>query len=255
MVTNNSLTRGLSGLLFFTFECMLVGLLLFMGIQGSWAESGPLKTDPLQSPLTRLQKILAEGSQNSSDPAMLLTLADLYLEIGQEIYQDEGLKRQAFDEGARLARRALDREEDNAEAHYLYAANLGSSAQIEGVMASALTVNTLKTHVRRALELNPHHAPALHMMGMMLEELPWFLGGDPDMAVTYLIQATEVKPDYTRARLDLAKIYIKRQNYRAAREELRHIIDEPAQSPVSESRQHHYQQEAKILLDALPSLH
>ncbi|MFZ1744536.1 MAG: tetratricopeptide repeat protein [Nitrospirales bacterium] len=233
---------------------MLFGLLLFKEIQGSWAESGPLKTDPLQSPLTQLQRLLAEGSQNSSDPAMLLTLADLYLEIGQEIYEDESRKRQAFDEGARLARRALDREEDNAEAHYLYAANLGSSAQIEGVMASALTVNTLKTHARRALELNPHHAPALHMMGMMLEELPWFLGGDQDMAVTYLIQATEVKPDYTRARLDLAKIYIKRQNYRAAREELRHIIDEPARSPASGSWQHNHQ-EAQILLDALPSLH
>ena len=255
MVTDNSFTRSLSGLLFFTFGCVLVGLLLFKGIQGSWAESGPLKTDPPQSPLTQLQRLLAEGSQKSSDPAILLQLADLYLEIGQEIYQDESRKRQAFDEGARLARRALDSEEDNAEAHYLYAANLGSSAQIEGVMASALTVNTLKTHVRRALELNPRHAPALHMMGMMLEELPWFLGGDPDMAITYLIQATEVKPDYTRARLDLAKTYIKRQNYRAAREELRHIIDEPARSPALESRQQNNQQEAQILLDALSSLH
>ncbi|MDR4459661.1 MAG: hypothetical protein MRJ67_03940 [Nitrospirales bacterium] len=122
-------------------------------------------------------------------------------------------------------------------------------------MASALTVNTLKTHVRRALELNPHHAPALHMMGMMLEELPWFLGGDPDMAITYLIQATEVQPDYMRARRDLTKTYIKRQNHRAARKELRHIIDEPSRSPVSESKQHHYQQEAQILLDGLPNLH
>jgi tetratricopeptide (TPR) repeat protein len=255
MVTDNSFTRSLSSLLFFTFGCVLVGLLLFKGIQGSWAESGPLETDPSQSPLTQLQRLLAEGSQNSSDPAILLQLADLYLEIGQQPYQDKNQKREAFDEGARLARLALDREEDNAEAHYLYAANLGSSAQIEGVMASALTVNTLKTHVRRALELNPRHAPALHMMGMMLEELPWFLGGDSDMAITYLIQATEVKPDYTRARLDLAKTYIKRKNYRAAREELRHIIDEPARSPASESWQHNNQQEAQILLDALPRLH
>ncbi|HBP86453.1 MAG TPA: tetratricopeptide repeat protein [Nitrospirales bacterium] len=253
MVPDSSFTRGLTGLLSKIFGCVLVGLLLFKGIQGSWAETGSLKADSSKSPLTQLQRLLAEGSQNSSDPAMLLQLADLYLEIGQEIYQDENRKRQAFDEGARLARRALDTEKDNAEAHYLYAANLGSSAQIEGVMASALTVNTLKTHVRRALELNPHHAPALHMMGMMLEELPWFLGGDPDMAITYLIQATEVKPDYIRARLDLAKIYIKRQNLRAAREELRHIIDETPRSPASESWQHNHQ-EALILLDALPSL-
>ncbi|MEO8327328.1 MAG: tetratricopeptide repeat protein [Nitrospirota bacterium] len=254
MVPDNSFTRCLSLLFSKTFGCVLVGLLLFKGIQGGWAEPGSLTTDPSKSPLTQLQRLQAEGSQDSSDPAMLLQLADLYLEIGQEIYQDESRKRQAFDEGARLARRALDIEKDNAEAHYLYAANLGSSAQIEGVMASALTVNTLKTHVRRALELHPRHAPALHMMGMMLEELPWFLGGDPDMAITYLIQATEVKPHDTRARLDLAKTYIKRQNHRAAREELRHILDEPFEASASGSWQHHHQ-EAQILLDALPSLH
>jgi tetratricopeptide (TPR) repeat protein len=254
MVPDNSFTRCLRGLFSKTFGCVLVGLLLFEGIHGGWAEPGPLKPDASQSPLGQLQRLLAEGNQNSSDPAMLLQISDLYLEIGQEIYQDESRKRQAFDEGARLARQVLDREKDNAEAHYLYAANLGSSAQIEGAMASALTVNTLKTHVRRALELNPHHAPALHMMGMMLEELPWFLGGDPDMAITYLIQATEVKPDYTRARLDLAKTYIKRRNHRAAREELRHILNEPSGSPASGSWQHTHQ-EAQILLDALPSLH
>ncbi len=254
MVPDNSFTRCLRALFSKTFGCVLVGLLLFHGIQGGWAEPGPLKPDASQSPLVQLQRLLSEGSQDSSDPAMLLQLSDLYLEIGQEIYQDESRKRRAFDEGARLARRVLDREKDNAEAHYLYAANLGSSAQIEGAMASALTVNTLKTHVRRALELNPHHAPALHMMGMMLEELPWFLGGDQDMAITYLIQATEVKPDYTRARLDLAKTYIKRRNHRAAREELRHILNEPSGSPASGSWQHNHQ-EAQILLDALPSLH
>jgi hypothetical protein len=52
-------------------------------------------------------------------------------------------------------------------------------------MASALTVSELKAHVRRALELKQDYAPALHMMGMMLEELPWFLGGDREGALTY----------------------------------------------------------------------
>lgn len=254
MIPGNGFPRYYSRLFSQSSVYLLIGLLLFKGIQGVWAEPLPLTTDPSKSPLTQLQRLQAEGSQDSSDPAMLLQLADLYLEIGQKINQDESRKRQAFDEGARLARRALDIEKDNAEAHYLYAANLGSSAQIDGVMASALTVNTLKTHVRRALELNPRHAPALHMMGMMLEELPWFLGGDPDRAITYLIQATEVRPNYTRARLDLAKIYIKRQNHRAAREELRHIIDEPFEASASGSWQHNHQ-EAQILLDAIPSLH
>ncbi len=221
-----------------------------MVIQGVCAESLPPNTDPSASPLTKLQKLQSQGGQDSSDPGTLLQLADLYLEIGQNIYQDEKQKRQAFDEGARLARRVLDMEEHNAEAHYLYAANLGSSAQSAGVMASAFTVNTLKKHVRRALELSPDHAPALHMMGMMLEELPWFLGGDKDMAITYLVRALEAKPDYTGARLDLAKIYIKRQNQTAARAELLKIINTDPPSPSSESRQQD-QREANKLFNSL----
>ncbi|MDR4494876.1 MAG: tetratricopeptide repeat protein [Nitrospirales bacterium] len=105
--------------------------------------------------------------------------------------------------------------------------------------------------MQRALELNPRHAPSLHMMGMMLEELPWFLGGDPEMAITYLVRATKAKPDYTRARLDLAKTYIKRHNIRAAREELRYIIREHSESPAAPSWQPHHQ-EAQRLLDSLP---
>ncbi|MGE0473449.1 MAG: hypothetical protein AB7P17_07435 [Nitrospirales bacterium] len=103
-----------------------------------------VKADPVspwtqrsESPLDQLETLLAESHHHSSDTTAQLSLADLYLEIGQDIYQEENLKRQAFEEGARLARRVLDTEESNAEAHYLYAANLGSSAQIEGVKIPA----------------------------------------------------------------------------------------------------------------------
>ncbi|MDR4459662.1 MAG: hypothetical protein MRJ67_03945 [Nitrospirales bacterium] len=119
MIPDNGFRRYFSRLFSQSSVYLLIGLLLFKGIQGGYAKAGPLKTDPSQSPLTQLQNLPAEGSQNSSDPAMLLQLADLYLEIGQEIYQDESWKRQVFDEGARLARQGLDREQDNADAHDL----------------------------------------------------------------------------------------------------------------------------------------
>jgi tetratricopeptide (TPR) repeat protein len=218
------------------------------------AETVPLTAPPDTAPLTQLQVLLAQRGANPSDTPTRLQLADLYLELGQDVYQEHDQKRQAFEEGSRLAKLVLDQEETNAEAHYLYAANLGSATQLSGVMASALTVNTLKTHVRRALELNPKHAPALHMMGMMLEELPWFLGGDKDLAITYLVRALEVKPDYLGARLDLAKIYMKRQNERAARAELLAILNQPSPSSVSESWKQD-QREAQTLLNSLTIHH
>ena len=229
----------------------LIGCLVGNGIPGLWAQSLPPATDHATSALTQLHKLLAEGSQNSTDPATLLQLSRLYLEIGQDLYQDENRKHRAFEEGARLAKQVLDKEEANAEAHYLYAANLGSAAQLSGIMASAATVSTLKTHVQRALELNPEHAPALHMKGMMLEELPWFLGGDKDEAIAYLVRATKANPEYTRARLDLAKIYITRQNYDAAQAELMTILNTRSLSSSSEVRTPD-QQEAQELLNTLP---
>ena len=145
-------------------------------------------------------------------------------------------------------------EEDNAEAHYLYGANLGSSAQIKGVTASALRVKTLKIQMHRALELSLDHAPSLHRMGMILEEFPWFLGGDAEMTITCLVPFREVKLDYTRARLDLAKIYIKRQNHSAVGDELLKILNEQSPSPAQESWQPD-QQKAEKLLDSLTIHH
>ena len=233
---------------------MILVLMVMPGVHTIWAETIHPLSQASISPLTELHTILAKQGQNPSDNTTRLRLADLYLEIGQDIYQEEDLKRQAFEEGARLAQEVLKAEEANADAHYLYAANLGSAAQLSGVMASALTVNTLKTHGRRALELNPRHAHALHMMGMMMEELPWFLGGDPEMAISYLVKATEVKPEYMRARLDLAKIYIKRNKHQAARKELLYLVAMPSPSPQSEALQRQHR-EAKALLDAINGPH
>ena len=128
------------------------------------------------------QALLAQKTQRSSDPGFLVHLANLYLDLGDDAYSEESKRRAAYEEGARIAREAINLQEQNAQAHYLYAANLGSAAQLKGGMASALTVSELKAHVRRALELKQDHAPALHMMGKMLEELTWFLGGDREGA-------------------------------------------------------------------------
>jgi tetratricopeptide (TPR) repeat protein len=157
-----------------------------------------------------LQSALELRARDSTDPHLLTKVASLYLDLGVDLYQEKEKRLAAYEEGARFARRALELQEGSAEAHYLYAANLGSAAQLKGVVASALTVSELKAHVRRALELKHDHAPALHMMGMMLEELPWFLGGDREGALNYLKRAVAVDPGYTHARLDLAKAYIKR---------------------------------------------
>ena len=199
----------------------------------------------------RLQALLAERDLHTTDPAFFVQIADLYLDVGDEVYSDVDQRRWAYERGVSAAQQALDLEERNAEAHYLYAANLGSAAQLKGIMASAWTVNQVTTHTSRALELNPNHAGALHMMGMLLHELPWIFGGDQAKALSYLKQAVRADPRYVHARLDLAKAYIKRKDPDAARRELETIVNQPAAADESESNRRR-RLEAFKLLESLP---
>jgi tetratricopeptide (TPR) repeat protein len=187
-----------------------------------------------QSLEQQLQTLLAEKTQRASDPEFLVRLADLYLDLGDDGYTDESKRRAAYEEGAKVARQAIDLQEYNARAHYLYAANRGSAAQLQGMMASVLTIQDLKRHVDRALELKPDLAPALHMKGMMLEELPWLLGGNAEEALDYLRRALVAAPQYTHARLDLAKAYLKRKDVDSARKELGIILQQPIPPDASQ---------------------
>jgi thioredoxin-like negative regulator of GroEL len=86
------------------------------------------------------------------------------------------------------------------------------------------------------------------MMGMMLEELPWFLGGDAEGAIIYLQRSIAADPQYIHARLDLAKTYIKRRNTKAARTELTTILSSDTSTDESNQRQ---REEARRLLRSL----
>lgn len=194
----------------------------------------------------QLQVLLSQKNDRASDPEFLVRLADLYLDLGDDDSLPTSKRRDAYEEGAKFARRAIELREQNADAHYLYAANLGSAAQLNGTVASALTIQDLKHHVTRALELNPHHAPALHMMGMMLEELPWFLGGDAHSALTYLRRAVISDPKDCHARLDLAKAYIKRKDQNSALRELETILQQPHQPDASINDKRHREETLQL---------
>lgn len=105
------------------------------------------------------------------------------------MYVNVGERKAMYERGATYAAQALQLRETLADAHFYYAANRGQVARLKGVMASTLIIEDLQKHVDRALQLQRDHAPALHMKGMLLEELPWFLGGDSQEALRYLSRA------------------------------------------------------------------
>ena len=197
-----------------------------------------------------LPALLAENKQLKPDPTELLRMADIYLDSGNDESFNKSDRLAAYEQGAKNAKHALALDEENAHAHYLYAANLGSAAELKGLMVSVMTVQELKRHIKRALELNPIHAEALHMMGMMLEELPWMLGGDRDSGLTYLRRSVAADPNDFSAQLDLAKVYFKRHDVEAARKELDLLLGHPL-SPNASVRDRRHWEEALHLRNSL----
>ena len=226
----------------------LVTLLLVASSASSEAPTQPANYP--QSLEHELQALLESQAQTSSDPKLLVKLADVYLDMGNDLYPDSEKRLAAYEEGARLAQRALELQETNAEAHFLYAANLGEAAGLRGVAASFLSLEELRVHVTRALELQKDHVPSLHMAGMMLDSLPRFMGGNPDAALVYLQRVVTLDPTYTEARLNLAKMYLKRKNADSARHELLAIMNmDYPKNPYGWVNRH--RPEAERLLDPL----
>lgn len=174
-----------------------------------------------------LESLVLNGAAQSNDLNRLLRLASLYLELGKGVYDDQEEKLAAFREGARVAKRAIDLLESSADAHFLFAANIGSAAELQGVAMAALTIRQLKKHVHRALELDERHVRAHHMLGRMYEELPWFLGGNQEAAGRHLRQAVSLDGRYAPARLDLARWYMKRGQSDEALQEVIQVLEAP----------------------------
>ncbi|MDH5670072.1 MAG: tetratricopeptide repeat protein [Nitrospira sp.] len=231
-----------------TVHLILILVLIGMGQAISAGAVDEVSAEPSLQDI--LKQLLVQKDQHASDSSFHVRLADVYLDLGDDPAGEQSARKAFYDEGAQAAKQAIDLQEQNADAHYLYAANLGSGAQLTGLMASAFTVKELKQHVDRALLLNPNHAAALHMKGMMLEELPWVLGGDADGALAHLKRAVAVKPDYVHARLDLAKVYLKRKDQAAAQKELDAILSRPL-NPTASAGERRHREEAQRLLNTL----
>ena len=211
-------------------EYLILWLVFILTLCG-WLVSGSgeaLKNSDTPDGLEReLQYLLSTGMAQSQDPEELRRLASLYLDLGYGAYLDREKKLASFQEGARLAKKSLEQKESSVDAHFLYAANLGQAVKLQGVVAAALNLQTLKTHVNRVLELDGEHAPAHHMLGLMYEELPWFFGGDSGMAGEHLLKAISLDDHYAPARLDLGKWYLKHGRSQEAAKEFITVIERP----------------------------
>jgi tetratricopeptide (TPR) repeat protein len=130
----------------------------------------------------------------------------LQLRRGEDAVGTEA-RLQAYREGLDLAKRAVEADDRNADAHFAVFANNGRILLLEGTVPNPLNLMKVSRELDRALELDPNHADALASKGGLYRQLPRLLGGDQALAETCLKRAIELDPVAVGARVELAQLY------------------------------------------------
>lgn len=158
-----------------------------------------------------------------------------------EAAKDEAQRRTLYAKAEGYARRAVAASPAEADAHFALSRALGRAALAMGKRDRVKYAGEVRTHALKALELNPQHPGALHVMGMWnaevmrLSGLERFfaknlLGGrvfdsaNWNDAVSYMERAVAAEPNRITHRLDLGRIYADVGNKAKAREQLEWVV-------------------------------
>ncbi len=155
----------------------------------------------------RAPGVAAEPSADTKRQAQIYAEQSLdYLHKGEDAATKEQ-KLAAYQEGLDLATRAVNLDDENADAHFAIFGNKGRILLLEGVTANPVSLLQVNRDLERALELNPNHADALAAKGGLYRQLPWVLGGSLSVAETCLTKAIQLDPEAVSARIELAATY------------------------------------------------
>jgi tetratricopeptide (TPR) repeat protein len=137
----------------------------------------------------------------------------------------------------RDARRAVAADSLGADGHFLLARAIGQTALTKGKKERIQLAGEVRHEALRAIELDPRHDGAYHVLGRWNAEVMRlsgfnrffarsFLGGDIfgqaswDAAISNLQQAVQLDSTRITHRLDLARVYVDRKRYTDARNQL-----------------------------------
>ena len=162
-----------------------------------------------------------------------------------------------YAEAERYARKATEANPDDAEGHFVLSVSIGRASLTRSKRERVRRATEIRVEALRAMELNPRHDGACHVMGRWNAEImrlsamerffaKSFLGGSVfnqaswDRAVEYMEQSVSLAPTNIYHQLDLALVYIDRKRYSDARRHLNQI----ATLPVVDVMDPNYQQQA-----------
>lgn len=186
------------------------------------------------SALDRARDILETELQKNPQLETMLALARVYFTLGDVRAKTPEEKLAAYDRGRQIAKRAIELAPRSADAHFLYGANTGRWGQTKGVLRSLFLLPTVKDELNTIFEIDPNHAAGHALAGNVYLELPAIAGGSVAKAEAHFRKAIEVEPKYTALRVGLAKVFIRKGEYAAARRELESVVNESAPANIAD---------------------
>jgi hypothetical protein len=185
-----------------------------------------------------------------------LRMASVYLALGDGTH-DKDSSLAWYKLGQQAAEKALSYQENSADAHFLLAANHGNVVNLLPFWkVSPAVLADLEKHLLRSLALEPGHARANHMMGMLLYRAPGplrlLLVGKREDVEKYLLRSVEADPNFARARFDLMQFYVKTGHPAQALAQAQALLLLPHPSP-RRAWAEEYRPAAEQLLKDLPA--
>lgn len=162
------------------------------------------------------QKLLKSDSGNVN---YLQNASYMYCKVGN-IQTTEGEKIKYYKIAEYLAKKAIFINEKNADNHYVYALALGRLSENTGSKQKIANAKIIKKEAERAIELNPKHVGAYHILGRWHRSIAGFSsvekiainnlfggvpqGGSYDDAVKCFMKAIQYDPKYMLHQYELA---------------------------------------------------
>ena len=196
---------------------------------------------------------------DTSNCKVLWKIAETYINLGEETEKNKRV--QYYYTAEKWARKTVSICPDEANGHFFIAVASGKLALYEGGRRKVNRSKEVKAEAEKALELQPNHHGAYHVLGRWHREianLSWILkvaakiiyGGVPpgasnQAAVTNFKKAIESMPEWINHHKQLGLTYMEMKKWQSAKEEFETVLE----LSVLDHEDEYHKKVSKKLLD------